>query len=244
MRGALSRSRPRRGLAGRGVSEEADLEFMRRALTLAAERLGRTWPNPAVGCVLAKQDMAIAEGATGEGGRPHAEEVALAAAGPGATGATAYIALEPCARRSSTALSCTDRLIAARVARVVVATRDPHPNAAGVGVERLKQAGIAVEEGLCGEEARALNAGFIARVVTGLPLVAADAARQRYDASFNPSPGEDMRAALRRLGAAGFTRLCVPPGGPLAAALEQEGLLSAPFLLSWVGQAANPARRG
>ena len=89
---------------------------------------------------------ATAEGATAEGGRPHAEELALAQAGAAARGATAYVTLEPCAKRSTGAMSCADRLIEAGVSRVVIAAPDPHPFASGVGIERLQAAGLRVKK--------------------------------------------------------------------------------------------------
>ena len=136
---------------------------MQRALALAAPYAGRTGANPSVGCVIVAGDVIVGEAATAEGGRPHAEEQALAQAGARARGATAYVTLEPCARRSSSAASCSDLLIQAGVARVVIATRDPHPNAAGAGIARLQAAGVQVEEGDLEAEARALNADFIDR---------------------------------------------------------------------------------
>ena len=136
---------------------------MQRALALAAPMIGRTGDNPAVGCVLALGDAIFGEGATAEGGRSHAEELAIAAAGGAAHGVTAFVTLEPCAKRSAGGVACADRLIKAGVARVVIATRDPHPNAAGVGVERLRAAGIAVEFGLMEAQALAQNAAFFAR---------------------------------------------------------------------------------
>lgn len=140
----------------------SDALHMRRALGLAAANVGRTGENPSVGCVVVKDGAVVGEGATAEGGRPHAEELALAQAGEQARGATVYVTLEPCARRSTGAISCSDRLIQADVARVVIAARDPHPYAAGVGVERLQAAGATVEIGLMEAEARAQNAAFFA----------------------------------------------------------------------------------
>lgn len=138
-------------------------EYMRRALELAGAGLGRTGDNPSVGCVIVKDGAVAGEGATAEGGRPHAEEFALTAAGERARGATAYVTLEPCAHRSTGGVACSDLLINAGVARVVVAASDPHPYAAGVGVERLRAAGITVELGLMEAEARAQNADFFAK---------------------------------------------------------------------------------
>ncbi|MBI1188124.1 MAG: riboflavin biosynthesis protein RibD [Alphaproteobacteria bacterium] len=140
-----------------------DAAHMARALALARAVAGKTAPNPAVGCVIVQNGASIGEGATGEGGRPHAEEVALAAAGEAARGAVAYVTLEPCALRSTGAASCAQRLRDAGVARVVIAARDPHPNAAGAGINLLAAAGIDVDVGLMEPEAHAVNADFIAQ---------------------------------------------------------------------------------
>ena len=140
-----------------------DAAHMSRALALAAAQIGRTGDNPSVGCVIEKGGAIVAEAATANGGRPHAEEQALALAGQAARGATAYVTLEPCAKRSSGAPSCADLLIQAGIARVVIAASDPHPFASGVGIERLRAAGVGVEVGLFAEEARAQNEGFFAK---------------------------------------------------------------------------------
>ena len=129
--------------------------FMRRAIALAAAGVGRTGENPSVGCVLVKDGVVIAEAATAEGGRPHAEEQALAKAGAAAEGATAYVTLEPCGARSSGAASCSERLARAGVARVVVACADPSKFAAGQGAARLRGEGVPIELGLLAEEAGA-----------------------------------------------------------------------------------------
>lgn len=141
-----------------------DLTIMRVALELAAALKGRTGVNPTVGCVIVKDGVIVGEGATGEGGRPHAEEVACDAAGEEARGATAYVTLEPCAQRSTGVASCSERLVAAGVARAVIATEDPHPLANGVGLERLRAAGMDVSIGILSEDARAMNADFFARL--------------------------------------------------------------------------------
>lgn len=140
-----------------------DRDYMERALALAAPGVGQTGDNPSVGCVIVKGGTVIGEEATGAGGRPHAEELALAQAGEAARGATAYMTLEPCAQRSAGGVSCSDLLLGAGIARVVIATRDPHPLAAGAGVERMRAAGIAVEFGVLEAEARTQNAAFFAR---------------------------------------------------------------------------------
>jgi len=139
----------------------SDADFMRRALEIAAQGVGHTGDNPSVGCVIARDGAIIAEARTADGGRPHAEEEAIALAD--ARGATAYVTLEPCAKRSNGSSSCADRLIEAGVSRVVIATDDPHPFAAGAGVERLRAAGVCVETGLLAEEASAQNADFFSR---------------------------------------------------------------------------------
>ena len=141
----------------------SDVAFMQRALALAAPMVGRTGANPAVGCVIVKNDVVIAEAATAEGGRPHAEEQALAQAGKAARGATAYVTVEPCAQRTSGAPSCSDLFVQAGVARVLTAARDPHPLAAGIGPARLRAAGIELVEGVLREEALAQNTGFFAQ---------------------------------------------------------------------------------
>lgn len=136
---------------------------MRRAIGLARAQLGRTGDNPAVGCVIVRDDLVVGEGATGDGGRPHAEELALSAAGEEARGVTAYVTLEPCAQRSGGGLSCSERLVAAGVARVVIACDDASVLAAGRGAERLREAGVAVEIGLCRAEAGALYERYVPR---------------------------------------------------------------------------------
>jgi diaminohydroxyphosphoribosylaminopyrimidine deaminase/5-amino-6-(5-phosphoribosylamino)uracil reductase len=142
------------------VSED-DIRWMRRAIALAIPRVGLTGANPAVGCVLVKDGRIIAEAVTAEGGRPHAEEQALAAAGGAAQGAIAYVTLEPCGERSSGTASCSELLIAAGVARVVVACADPSPKAAGRGLDGLLAAGIAVERGVLQAEAAPLYLDYL-----------------------------------------------------------------------------------
>jgi diaminohydroxyphosphoribosylaminopyrimidine deaminase/5-amino-6-(5-phosphoribosylamino)uracil reductase len=141
------------------VSVADDAAAMRRAIALARGRLGRTGENPAVGCVIVKDGEVVAEAATAEGGRPHAEEQALAAAGEMARGAVAYVTLEPCAERSNGTASCSARLVAAGVSRVVYACDHPHHLSAGGGPERLREAGIEVEAGFLAEEAGELYGG-------------------------------------------------------------------------------------
>lgn len=128
-----------------------DSDFMQRAVEVAKGNLGKTAPNPVVGCVIVRDGVVLAEAATAPGGRPHAEEQALQ--GIDAQGATAYVTLEPCGERSTGTASCSQLLVAAGVARVVIACEDPSPFASGQGIERLKAAGIIVESGLIAAEA-------------------------------------------------------------------------------------------
>lgn len=142
---------------------------MTAALALAARGLGTTWPNPAVGCVLVRDGVVVGRGWTQPGGRPHAETEALRRAGDRARGATAYVSLEPCNHHGKTG-PCSEALIAAGVARVVVACEDPDPRVAGGGVRRLRTAGVAVETGVCAAEAWDLNRGFFSRILHQRPL--------------------------------------------------------------------------
>ena len=143
---------------------------MQRALTLAVRGLETTDPNPRVGCVIAQRGRIIGEGWHERAGEPHAEVAALRAAGSQAAGAAVYVTLEPCSHHGRTP-PCVEALIAARVARVVIAADDPNPLVDGKGASALRAAGIAVESGLLAEEATALNAGFIKRMRSGRPQV-------------------------------------------------------------------------
>jgi len=143
--------------------------MMRAALALARRSLGRTWPNPAVGCVIAKDGHIVARGRTQDGGRPHAEADALGKAGEAARGATVYVTLEPCSHFGKSP-PCADALVRAGVARVVSAMEDPNPEVNGQGHDRLRAAGIAVEVGEGASEASEINAGFLLRVRAGRPL--------------------------------------------------------------------------
>jgi diaminohydroxyphosphoribosylaminopyrimidine deaminase/5-amino-6-(5-phosphoribosylamino)uracil reductase len=123
-----------------------DAAHMQAALGLARRGLGTTWPNPSVGCVIVRGERVVGRGRTAPGGRPHAETQALMMAGEAARGATAYVTLEPCSHVGQTP-PCAEALIAAGVARVVVAQRDPDPRVDGRGIARLRAAGVVVEEG-------------------------------------------------------------------------------------------------
>jgi diaminohydroxyphosphoribosylaminopyrimidine deaminase/5-amino-6-(5-phosphoribosylamino)uracil reductase len=155
------------------VSEEItaqDRTHLLRALDLAARGLYTTDPNPRVGCVITTGDRVLGEGWHVRAGEGHAEVIALQAAGSQARGATVYLSLEPCSHTGRTP-PCADALIAAGVARVVCCTRDPNPKVAGRGIERLQQAGIAVQVGALADEARRLNVGFFSRHEHGRPYL-------------------------------------------------------------------------
>ncbi len=157
-----------------------DRAFMARALTLAANGLVSAHPNPRVGCVLVREGQVLAEGWHERAGGPHAEAAALAnlkAQQPQdvpeagiAAGATAYVTLEPCNHHGRTP-PCSEALIRAGVARVVYAIGDPNPGVKGGGAQRLREAAIQVQSGLLAVEAAELNAGFIKRMRSGMPLV-------------------------------------------------------------------------
>jgi len=149
-----------------------DQRYMRRALDLAAQGLGRVEPNPMVGAVVVQGDRIVGEGFHARFGGPHAEVVALEQAGPAARGAELFVSLEPCCHWGKTP-PCTAAILAAGLRRIVAAVADPFPQVAGRGLEILRQAGIETAAGVLEEDARRLNAAFFKRVRTGLPLVIA-----------------------------------------------------------------------
>ena len=152
------------------MSHKTDEDYMRDALHYARRGLGRVWPNPSVGCVLVKGGIVIARGRTADGGRPHAETIALEKAGAEAHGTCAYMTLEPCAHHGQTG-PCAKALVEAGVRRVVIGCLDPYEQVAGRGVEILKKAGIEVIVGVLEEEARTLHKGFILRVTKSRPEI-------------------------------------------------------------------------
>lgn len=182
----------------------SDQAFMARALELARKGLYSTHPNPRVGCVIVRDGQVVGEGWHARAGEPHAEVHALRQAGERARGATAYVTLEPCSHHGRTP-PCADALVNAGVARVVAAMQDPNPQVAGRGLLRLMDAGIAVQSGVLESEARALNAGFIKRMETGLPFVRVKLAMS-LDGRTAMASGESQwitgpaaRAAVQRL---------------------------------------------
>ncbi len=157
-------------VGSREVFTDLDHRMMRRALELA--ELGRytTPPNPRVGCVIAQGERIVGEGWHRKWGEPHAEPLALAAAGEAARGATVYVTLEPHSYQGRTP-PCTEALIRAGVRRVICGALDANPQVSGNGLAQLRAAGIEVAQGLLEEAAHALNLGFDKRMRTGLPRV-------------------------------------------------------------------------
>lgn len=165
-----------------------DLWHMRSALNLARVGLGRTWPNPSVGCVVVKGGHVVGRGRTGDQGRPHAEAQALGMAGHHAKGAHVYVTLEPCAHTGQTP-PCATALIKAGIAKVIIACEDTDDRVAGKGIDMLKAAGIEVVFGILGEQAKALNKGFFLRHSEGRPLISLKTATT-LDAKIATSTGE------------------------------------------------------
>jgi diaminohydroxyphosphoribosylaminopyrimidine deaminase/5-amino-6-(5-phosphoribosylamino)uracil reductase len=154
------------------ATASADAAWMLRALELAEKGRGYVEPNPLVGCVIVQQGQVVGEGWHQRFGGPHAEIEALSAAGPQAQGATLYVTLEPCCHHGKTP-PCTEAILQAGIRRVVAAMRDPFPQVAGGGLQRLAAAGIEVELGLCAEQAEALNAPYLKLLATGRPWIIA-----------------------------------------------------------------------
>src|SRR3984893_2143408 len=186
------------------MTSAQEARFMALALALGRRGHGRTWPNHAVGAVVARDTVIIGRGWTQPGGRPHAETEALRRAGAAARGATLYVTLEPCSHHGKTP-PCADAIVAAGVTRVVSALQDPNPEVAGHGHGRLRAAGIAVEVGLGAEQARRDHAGHLRRMRDGRTHVtlklAVSADHRAGLAGRRPAAitGEPARARVHRL---------------------------------------------
>lgn len=166
---------------------DSDKRFMEMAFAEARKVKGKTLPNPAVGAILVKRGKVLGKGGTRPAGQAHAEIVALEKAGQAALGSTLYVTLEPCSHHGRTP-PCSDAVIAAGVARVVIAVRDANPLVSGDGIRALKKAGLEVEVGLMGEEAEAFYAGFFFRMGKGRPKIILKIA-QSLDGRINAGPG-------------------------------------------------------
>ncbi|TVP57136.1 MAG: bifunctional diaminohydroxyphosphoribosylaminopyrimidine deaminase/5-amino-6-(5-phosphoribosylamino)uracil reductase RibD [Halomonadaceae bacterium] len=218
-----------------------DQQWMARALQLAERGLYSTRPNPRVGAVIVANGQLLGEGWHQRAGEAHAEVLALAQAGAGARGATAYVTLEPCSHHGRTP-PCADALIEAGVARVVVAVKDANPSVAGRGLARLQKAGIATEVGVLEGPARALNAGFLRVMAGGRPWLRLKMAASLDGRTAMASgesqwiTGEAARADVQRLRArsgaiitgAGTVRADNPSLTVRSAQLGDTGAMAAP----------------
>lgn len=148
-----------------------DHRWMAAAIALSQRSRSLSAPNPNVGCIILRDGVVVGRGWTQAGGRPHAEAMALAEAGADAEGATVYASLEPCAHQSLRGPSCADSLIAAKVARVVIAAQDPDPRTNGAGIAGLKAAGIKVELDVLAEQARSAMAPWWTKQRLGRPFI-------------------------------------------------------------------------
>ena len=181
-----------------------DEDYMRRAIAAGRRTRGATAENPAVGCVIVKDGAIIAVAATAEGGRPHAEAVALEMAGEAARGATVYVTLEPCSHHGRTP-PCADALIAAGVARVATGLEDPDPRVSGQGNARLRVAGIEVVEGVLADEVRHELRGYLMRrgsnrsYVTLKLAVSADGKIAEKAGQPTPITGPEVRGRVHLL---------------------------------------------
>jgi len=171
------------------MQDAGDERCMRRAIELARQGEGRVEPNPMVGAVIAADGHVVGEGFHERFGGPHAEVVALAAAGQAARGATLFVTLEPCCHHGKTP-PCTDAILGAGIRRVVVAVGDPFPDVAGRGIAALRAAGLVVETGVCEAEARRLTSPFRMLVTQGRPWVIAKWAAS-LDGLLAAPPGAD-----------------------------------------------------
>lgn len=177
-----------------------DKRYMLRAITLAKRGLGKTSPNPAVGCVIVKDNRIVGEGFHRRFGLDHAETEALKRAGAKAKGARLYVTLEPCTHFGKTP-PCTDAIIKAGIKEVIAAMRDPNPINNGKGIRILRAVGIRVKEGICKKEAEALNAPFVKYMKKGMPYVTLKLA-QSLDGKITTRTGDSKwisNEASRRL---------------------------------------------
>jgi diaminohydroxyphosphoribosylaminopyrimidine deaminase/5-amino-6-(5-phosphoribosylamino)uracil reductase len=183
---------------------KADCEFMARAIQLARLGIYTAHPNPRVGCVLVRDGQVVGEGWHRKTGEAHAEVVALEDAGDAAGGATAYVTLEPCSHHGRTA-PCSDALIQAGIAEIIVAMEDPFHKVDGNGLASLKKAGIPVRIGLMESEAAKLNEGFVSRIVRQRPFVrlktaaSLDGCTALQEGESQWITGPDARADVQRL---------------------------------------------
>ena len=187
------------------MTPRTDVDWMARALELAARGAAETNPNPMVGCVVVRRGEVVGEGYHRRAGGPHAEVEALRRAGARARGATLYVNLEPCSHLEKRTPPCVPQLVAAGVARVVAAMRDPNPAVRGRGLAALRRAGMEVRSGVLAAPARRLNERYVIAAERGRPFVLLKAALT-LDGRIATAAGESkwitsarQRGAARRL---------------------------------------------
>jgi diaminohydroxyphosphoribosylaminopyrimidine deaminase/5-amino-6-(5-phosphoribosylamino)uracil reductase len=180
---------------------ETDAHFMAVAIALGERARGNAWPNPAVGAVVVREGTIVGRGWTQPGGRPHAETQALLEARSAARGATLYVTLEPCSHYGKTP-PCAEAIIAAGIARVVSAIKDPNPVVDGRGHALLRAAGISVEVGIGAHAARRAHAGHIRRMSEGRPNVV-----RKLTVSADGKPGLAGRRSIPSLEETGRAHL-------------------------------------
>jgi diaminohydroxyphosphoribosylaminopyrimidine deaminase/5-amino-6-(5-phosphoribosylamino)uracil reductase len=178
------------------LSADADHRWLAAAAALAARGRPLSRPNPAVGAILIKNDKVVGRGWTQAAGRPHAEAVALAAAGEAAKGATLYVTLEPCAHQSPRGPACADLVAGAGLARVVVGCHDPDPRTAGAGIARIRAAGVTVEL-IDHPDCRASLSGFLTRCAHSRPEVTLKLALSA-DCRLAPPQGQWLTGEIAR----------------------------------------------
>ena len=190
------------------MSRKEDEKWMARALGLAARGMGETNPNPLVGCVVVKSGRVVGQGFHARAGGPHAEQIALARAGPQARGATLYVTLEPCSHTAKRTPPCVPEVLASGVRRVVVAMRDPNPAVDGRGLRQLRRAGLRVSAGVLVREARLLNERFVVAQRERRPFVLLKAALT-LDGRIATASGDSkwITGARERARARGLRRL-------------------------------------
>jgi diaminohydroxyphosphoribosylaminopyrimidine deaminase/5-amino-6-(5-phosphoribosylamino)uracil reductase len=170
---------------------DIDRKFMRQALLEAKKGIGRTSPNPSVGAVVVKNNIIVGKGYHRKAGTPHAEIHALQEAGPEAEGATLYVTLEPCNHTGRTP-PCTEAVLRAGIARVVIGMLDPNPRVTGGGADYLAAKGLSVSSNILEKECREINLPFIKYVTTGLPWVMLKAGMSA-DGRIAAAPGQPTR---------------------------------------------------
>jgi len=179
------------------MPDSTDARYMKQAIRLARRGRGLTSPNPMVGALVVKGGLVLGEGYHHAAGKPHAEVLALTQAGKRAKGATLYTNLEPCCHTEKRTPPCTDTIIQSGIRRVVAAIKDPNPQVSGKGFDRLLWAGIEVVEGLCAEDADALNVAYIKHAQTGHPWVTLKAA-MTLDGRIATASGESQWISGKR----------------------------------------------